>query len=380
MLVLAVLLWCLPPAASAEAHDLVRVLVFQDAEQVRFTEDSGLTVEFSPGQRRVIAGPVTVIRAAPGFRVNGEPVQAGSLTVRGRRSDLTVSDRTNTLLVGGAVRVVGNGRTVQVINDIDLEEYVKGVVPSEMNAGWNAEALKAQAVATRTYAVHQRMMNGAREYDLVASTQDQVYRGRLGVDPRVQEAVGATRGLVLTYRNAPIFAAFSSTAAGPTEDASNVWAKDLPYLKGVDCPFDANSPHYEWRVIVNLGDLQQTLRRQGIALGDITAASVYSRSLAGRATRLRFLHSEGELIIRGEELRRLVGYTVIPSTQFDLEFRGREMILAGRGAGHAVGLCQWGAKELAERGYSYRAILSYYFPGTELQDLRSANLTAPVLP
>jgi stage II sporulation protein D len=380
MVGLAVLLWFLPLAASAEALDRVRVLILQDAEHVRFTADLGVAMDFPTGQKRLFAGPVTVTRGEIGLRINGESVQSETVTVRGRGTDLAVSERTSVLVVGGEVRVVRNGKSLQLINEIDLEEYVKGVVPSEMNAGWGAEALKVQAVATRTYAIHQQMMNGAREYDLVASTQDQVYRGRFGVDPRVQEAVEATRGLVLTYRNAPIFAAFSSTAAGPTEDASNVWAKDLPYLKGVDCPFDANSPYYQWRVVVNLGDLQQTFRRQGIAVGDITAASVFTRSLAGRATRLRFLHSEGELIIRGEELRRLVGYTVIPSTQFDLEFRGREVVLAGRGAGHAVGLCQWGAKELAERGYSYRAILHYYFPGTELKDLRSANLASPSLP
>lgn len=365
---------------AAYAADRIRVLVFPDAQRVEVSADRGLVLELPKGEERVLGSPVSVTRGEAGIRLNGEWIRAETVTFRGRPADVTIRDQTGMFVLGGSVRVVHDGKALQVINDIDLEEYVQGVVPSEMSAGWHPEALKVQAVAARTYALHQRMMNSARDYDLVASTQDQVYRGRYGVDPRVQQAVEATRGLVLTHNNAPIFAAFSSTAAGPTEDASNVWAKDLPYLKGVDCPFDASSPYYQWRVALKLAELEQVLRRQGLAVGHIAAASVFTRSRAGRVTRLRILHSGGELILRGEELRRMVGYTVIPSTQFDLKLAGRELVLAGRGAGHAVGLCQWGAKELAERGYSFRAILRYYFPGTELQDLRVIDLASPAAP
>ena len=141
--------------------------------------------------------------------------------------------------ISGGVRIVLRGKGLSAINLVDLEEYVKGgrsirdAVPS-----WHPEMLKVQAVAARTYALYNKMLSGAREYDVMSTIQDQVYRGRAGVDSRVEHAVDHTRGLVVTHRNAPIYAAFSSTAAGPTEDAINVWAKDLPYLKGVECPFD----------------------------------------------------------------------------------------------------------------------------------------------
>ena len=91
-------------------------------------------------------------------------------------------------------------------------------------------------------------------------------------------------------------------------------------------------------------------------------------SRAGRVSKLRILHSKGELILRGEDLRKAIGYTVVPSTQFTIESIGQDIVLAGYGAGHAVGLCQWGAKELAELGYSFSSILRYYYPGTELQN------------
>jgi stage II sporulation protein D len=198
----------------------------------------------------------------------------------------------------------------------------------------------------------------------------------VGVDHRVQRAVDETRGLVVTYQNAPIYAAFSSTAAGPTEDSLNVWPKDLPYLKGVECPFDLGSPYYQWKASVKMDQVERQLREQGYAVGTIATMTPIAYSRAGRVTKLRILHSRGELLLRGEDLRKAVGYTVIPSTQFEIESVGLNVVFVGYGAGHAVGLCQWGAKELAELGYPFASILRYYYPGTEL---RNAALT-PLLP
>jgi stage II sporulation protein D len=259
-----------------------------------------------------------------------------------------------------------------------LEEYVKGVVPAEVNSAWHPEMLKVQAIAARTYALYQHMLSATRDYDVVASTQDQVYRGRQGIDERVIQAVESTRGLVVTHQGAPIYAAFSSTAAGITEDAMNVWSKDLPYLKGVECPFDLESPFYQWKASVKLDTLEKNLRQQGFAVGTISAITPLAYSRAGRVATIRIVHSSGELTLRGEDLRKTVGYTVVPSTQFTIESVGQDVVFSGYGAGHAVGLCQWGAKELAELGYSFSSILRYYYPGTEIQD---ASLTqAPPVP
>jgi stage II sporulation protein D len=214
---------------------------------------------------------------------------------------------------------------------------------------------------------------------VAASIQDQVYRGRHGIDARVEQAVESTRGQVVTYEGAPIYAAFSSTAAGLTEDAVVVWSKDLPYLKGVECPFDLGSPYYQWKASFKIETLEKNLRQLGFPVGTIATLTPLSYSRAGRVATLRILHSKGELIIRGEDLRKAVGYTVIPSTQFTIDSIGEEVMLSGYGAGHAVGLCQWGAKELAELGHSYSSILRYYYPGTELRDA-SLTRTPPIPP
>lgn len=383
----------------AHAANRIRVLLFENVEKVMVAGDRGVALELQGGRERLLASTVTVERGDQGIRLNGNSLPSEVLSFRGRGQDLRVSfhrsriDSQNSfppghrpapemseapfshsITIGGSLYVKRRGPGLIGINEVDLEEYVKGVVPAEMNGGWHLEALKAQAVAARTYAVYQRMMNDGRDYDVVATDQDQVYQGRQGIDQRVREAVEATRGLVLTYEDEPILAAFSSTAAGPTEDAMNVWSKDLPYLKGVECPFDRNSPHYEWKAAFTFEDLEASLRSQGLQVGTIANLTPYAYSRAGRVTKIRVLHSQGELTLRGEELRRLLGYQTIRSTQFEIKSVGREVVLSGRGAGHGVGLCQWGAKELAELGYPFHTILLYYFPGTKLQPLHQARL------
>jgi stage II sporulation protein D len=387
-------------AAAASAAESIRVLLDQRVKNVTVQGDRGLIVTFGNGERRSATRPVTVSVAAGMLVVNGARFHAPIAVFRARGGDLSVVIKTHmrasssddsraaarkvplpmepaqSFRIGGSLQIMARDGAMFVINEIDMEEYVKGVVPSEMSAGWHPEALKVQAVATRTYALYQRVANAGREFDVVATTQDQVYRGRQGVDERVQQAVEATRGIVITYQDAPILAAFSSTAAGPTEDAMNVWSKDLPYLKGVECPFDENSPYYQWRVEVPVLSLEQSLRKQGIPVGTIATVTPFLYSRAGRVDKIRILHSDGEVILRGQDFRKAVGYSIIPSTQFDIEALGRMIVFAGRGSGHAVGLCQWGAKELADQGYSYDAILRYYFPGTALQQTALLHLSS----
>ena len=385
-------------ADTASAAESIRVLLDQQVKKVMVQGDRGLIVAFANGERRSAIRPVTVSVVAGRLVMNGTAVHSPVAVFHARQGDLSVVITARmgpasaqgsggpgknvpmsiapspSLRIGGTLQIMVRDGAMLLINDIDMEEYVKGVVPSEMSAGWHSEALKVQAVATRTYALYQRLANAGREFDVVASTQDQVYRGRQGVDERVQQAVEATRGIVITYQDVPILAAFSSTAAGPTEDAMNVWSKDLPYLKGVECPFDENSPYYQWRVELPVLSLEQSLRKQGIPVGTIAMVTPFLYSRAGRVDKIRILHSDGEVILRGQDFRKAVGYSVIPSTQFEIEALGRVVVFAGRGSGHAVGLCQWGAKELADQGYPYDAILRYYFPGTVLQPAASLRL------
>ncbi len=373
------------PVAMAES---IRVLLAQEAQFLDVRAEGALTLVTETGETKTLHAPIHLTARADGLHVDGRRILGGHVLIRSLRNNLTLvvgkeggASAGTPLPISGNVRVSRKGHALAVVNQVDLEEYVKGVVPSEVSSAWHPEMLKVQAVAARTYALYNKMLSAARDYDVVATIQDQVYRGRTGVDRRVEDAVESTRGIVVTHQQAPIYAAFSSTAAGPTEDAVNVWAnKDLPYLKGVECPFDLESPYYQWKASVKIEQLEHNLRHQGFSVGTIATITPIAYSRAGRVARLRILHSGGETILRGEDLRKAAGYTVIPSTQFEVESIGADVVFAGYGAGHAVGLCQWGAKELAELGYSYNSILQYYYPGTELHNAALSQLMMPVIP
>jgi len=350
----------------ANADQTIRVAIVQNAESVALSAPSGLIVK-APNDNVVANGRITVAAGASGLVVDGQRLRSDRIEIRGRNGDITV----NNLTVAGRVTIKRQNGKLIAINEVALEDYVKGVVPSEMNPSWSFEALKAQAMAARTYALYKIRQNGKKDFDVVASTKDQVYKGRAGADGPAGRATDETRGQVLVFQDEPILAAFFSTAAGPTEDALNVWSVDLPYLKGVECPFDMNSPYFQWRTDVWLPLLEQRLREEGFPVGVIAGLSPAAYTKAGRVSHVRILHSDGELSVKGEDLRRVLGYTVLASTQFDFEVVGFQVQFTGRGAGHGVGLCQWGAKELAEKGYSAEAIVRYYYPGTEIRDISS---------
>jgi len=395
VLLIGVALGCVALGIGSEAlaAESIRVMLASDVHRLEVRADGGLLVNGTNDKGQPVRSSLRIELRGSGLFVNGTRVAGEHLSIRAREQDLKLwllgknggtngslqaTDEKSAMRIGGALQLIRRGKGLLVINHVDLEEYVKGVVPAEVNSAWHPEMLKVQAVAARTYALYQHRLSASRDYDMAATIQDQVYRGRQGVDDRVELAVESTRGLVVTHQGAPIYAAFSSTAAGITEDAMVVWSKDLPYLKGVECPFDLESPYYQWKASFTIDTLERNLRHQGFLLGSIATLTPITYSRAGRVATLRILHSKGELILRGEDLRKAVGYTVVPSTQFSIDSIGREIILSGYGAGHAVGLCQWGAKELAELGYSFSTILRYYYPGTELQ--QAALTAAPPVP
>ena len=287
--------------SGVEAGESIRVLLSADVPRLDIRADSPLWVVDAKGRSQALRAPVQVAAAGTGFLQNGVRMQTEQLTLHGGERGLTLTfprpprkpdgtamssgDSGTEISVSGVVHLVRRGKGFLVINRVDLEEYVKGVVPAEVSSTWHPEMLKAQAVAARTYALYQQMLSAAREFDVAATVQDQVYRGKQGIDAEILRAVEETRGLVVTYQNAPIYAAFSSTAAGLTEDAMNVWAKEYPYLKGVECPFDLASPYYQWKSSFKIDTLEQNLRQQGFSVGTIATITPLSFSRGGQIGR-----------------------------------------------------------------------------------------------
>ncbi|MDR4494954.1 MAG: SpoIID/LytB domain-containing protein [Nitrospirales bacterium] len=371
-------------ASSQAAESQVRVGLVEGVVSLTVSSADALSLRLPSGKSYRASGSVFIRRNANGWTLNDREVSDPQVRIvgqgeiiqlrAGKRADGSGEERTWQVLGPIELAAVGNGMTV--ISLVPLEEYVGGVVSGEVSPNWPLESLKAQAVAARTYVMYKKMENQQQLFDVLASVQDQVYHGHSVRPESIQQAIQSTLGQVLTYDNRPIFAAYSSTAAGPTEDALYVWALDLPYLKGVACPFDEQAPRYEWQTAFTFDDLERQLRKEGYDVGTVATLTPYTLTPSGRVDRVRILHSKGEVILRGQDLRRVIGYSKIFSTQFTIQKLGAEVVIVGRGAGHAVGLCQWGMREMANLGYDYQSILRHYYPGTTLLPLTRVLLTS----
>lgn len=272
----------------------------------------------------------------------------------------------NSMKLSGRIEVINENYGLLVINDLNLEEYLVGVVSKEMNPSWSLEALKAQAVAARTYAVRKILSSRKKFYDLETTIKDQVYKGVVRGNERVRNAVFKTKGEILTYKGQIAEIYFHSTCGGKTASALEVWAKNIPYLKSVKCEYDSESPFYFWKFSIAPAKLRKELIFEGRDPGVIKKITLKGRTKSGRVRKIEIKGSKRKISISGEDLRRILGYSNLKSTLFKIRFLNGKIEFMGSGAGHGVGMCQWGAKGMAEKGYSYREILRHYYPGTKI--------------
>ncbi len=370
------------------AEHAIRVGLTDSARVLSIRSSSPFFLKLPSGKHFKISDGVTVKRQGEALLLNNRTIPASVVFVEGGDGIYHVQVVASAVNSGaqnvkkewsvrGALEIQNAPSGLAVFNQIGLETYVAGVVSGEVSPKWPLEALKAQAVAARTYVLYKQVENQQEPFDVFASVLDQVYHGHAARSESVLRAVAETKGHVVTYDRRPIYAAYSSTAAGPTEDALYVWALNLPYLKSVNCPFDEQAPRYDWRTSFTVEFLEQQLRKEGFAVGTVATLTPYTFTPSGRVDRVRLLHSQGEIILRGQDLRRIVGYSKIFSTNFSIESMGAEVVVVGHGAGHAVGMCQWGMREMAELGYDYQSILRHYYPGTTLLPISRVILTPP---
>lgn len=351
------------PVRVALAEGLPHVdLGVADSVQVRDAV-SGRTLFAVPGPRMLRVQP-----AGPGLDViGGRRVDTAGLRLEARRGPLRLGTRD----YGGAVEVWRQGEGLLVLNELPLEEYVAGTVRAEAPERWPAEALRALAVAARTYAAFQQLRSVGRAYHLVAGSQDQQFAGLAPEDSPARAAARATAGQVLTWQGRLFPTFYHSDSGGFTEAPRDVFAgDDVPPLPGVRDEFSLDSPNYSWAVAIPLAVVGERLRRGGLDVGQVRRLAVLERSASFRVARLGVEHSRGTTVLRGADFRRLMGYDAVRSTLFVPVAHDGVVRFEGRGWGHGVGLAQFGAKGMAERGYRYPQILDHYYPGTTLTTLR----------
>jgi stage II sporulation protein D len=285
------------------------------------------------------------------------------------------------LRVPGAVEVRRVPEGVRVVGEIPLESYVAGTVGKEVYADWELETLKAQAVVARTYALYRAQRRAEQGFDLEGGTHGQVYGGLDAAHPAALKAARATRGQRLTWRDEPILAVYHSASGGRTASAEEVWGEAVAYLVSHPVENEEDSPDTYWRARVSGPTLSRALEPLGIRVGPVRALRVLERSRSGRVLRLSVRGARGTGELNARALRSALGETVIRSTMFQIRADGKDFVLVGSGYGHGVGMSQWGAEAMAERGARYPEILAAFYPGTQLTGPQRAGpqLTGPRL-
>ena len=410
----------------------------------------------------------------------------GRLANLGDETAIKVSGN-NALIMGHSfmlpVRITGegflkfNGKTYRgaflitqrggLLNVLDVEQYLCGVLPAEVGASWPDEALRAQAISARTYVLKQSMNRADKGYDVVDTDSDQLYKGAGVETAKTNNAVSSTAGEILTYGKELAHTYFHSDSGGHTADISDVWGSKIPYLTGVPEVVSYKSPVSTWNARISASKIQNAIRKiTGSDIGNITEIQVSEVDDGGRAVTMTFIGSKGSKTIKASQFRTTIDPRTLKSTMFtpsggafnvnndltpsglvsqksrqntssssssgltfeeeqgiaqmtaegvftstelvdmltnpdkkknyyqiglgrstrtkapaqtaqtakprskygySIEKSGSDFVFYGRGWGHGVGLCQWGAMAMAEQGYTAEKILTHYYPGTSVR-------------
>lgn len=356
-LLFALLLLLLAPLVAAQVQ--VRVLL---------AETETFTLELLEGHRGTVDGslrfstalPLSWPLAASGDTVLVDGVAAGESLAFETDSGLVSWDGES---YRGALLFIARDSRLLVINRLDVEDYLRGVVPAEMQASWPAEALRAQAIAARSYVLNS--LSPVADYDICASTDCQVYRGISLEHPDSDRAIADTRGLVLTYAGGFARTYYHSDSGGVLASSSEVWGENLPYLQA-RADVAADTPHREWHQHIAPAELAQQLRLLGHDVGTPRSLEVTSQTSSGRVWELKVSGTHAAVSLSGSEATRLLRGVGLKSTR--LVMTG-PLSARGDGWGHGVGMSQYGARSLALAGYAFDDILAFYYPDTQLSRL-----------
>jgi stage II sporulation protein D len=232
---------------------------------------------------------------------------------------------------------------------------------------WPLEALIAQAIAARTYTIYKMEETAGKSWDVVATTGDQVYGGKAREVESTNRAVTVSKGVTLSFEGKPARTYYHSTSGVRTESSKIVFDETpLPYLMGVGCIYGNESPHRFWKEEILFSEIEEQLRKKGITTGKLIKLTPKSFTTSGRINELNLHTLSDKRVIKATLFRKIMGTTRVKSTWFRTRSTLDRVVLSGRGFGHGVGLCQWGAKGMAERGMAYKQILLHYYPGTTL--------------
>ena len=266
----------------------------------------------------------------------------------------------------GEIIIISDYVSLKVINKLNIESYLQGVLPKEINYKWPMSTLKAQAVAARTFVYKKIQENHKDIFHLDSSYLSQVYGGVNAERNRTNRAIKKTKNIVLTYNNKIIYSFYHSSSGGYTASSSEVWknGSNLNYLKAKNDPFSRNTPYDKWSFKISKDRFERILnlkRIENIKLSYTKSKRVKYIEIKARKKKIK---------MTGNDLRLKVGSRKVKSTMFRLKSRNGYFIFSGKGWGHGVGMSQWGAYYMGKNGYSYKQILKFYYNNIKLSEVK----------
>ncbi len=364
----------------ADNDPLIRVAVAKDIDSVTIKVNGAYEIS-NPATHQIFEkdlsfGP-TVIRQGPqGLKLGDRQLVVNWIRFYSNR-DVAVIVGTKERRYRGAVDVLlmPNAKLL-VINQLEVENYIKGVLLHEVSNRWPLEALKVQAVAARSYAFVQITANVKKDFDVTNDIYSQVYGGRTSERYRTNLAVDQTKGEILTFGGKVLPAYFHATCGGHTENAVELWPKQaLGPLSGVHCTYCRQSPHYFWKRNVRLKEIQEKLNAKGYPIGLIDDIAIAKRNESDRILTLVITDKNAKQItISGKDFREILGPNLIRSNNYYIVMQGYYCDFFGKGWGHGVGMCQWGAQGMSALGLTYDKILQFYYPGAVLTVVKDQSL------
>lgn len=353
------LLW-LMAIAPAQASVLLRIAIENQVSQIKVGSSTRAIVRDTSGRTLgELPGMTAYMANSSGSGVALQNWQANQIYIQPTGDGYVfIGDR----WYRGAINLVRTDGGLTAVNNVNLEHYLYSVIGAEMSPNWPLEALKAQAVAARSYALYQRERGSNPTYDLGDTQGWQVYKGLESEATSTYAAVDATAGQVMVHNGKIIEAFFHSSSGGHTENVEEVWTEARPYLRGVP-DYDRGAPVYEWSTSVSVSQLSNLIS----GVGNIVSMQPEKTTKTGRIITMKVIGDSGQRAIDGEQIQRLLG---LKSTRFSIQKANGVFQVYGKGFGHGVGMSQWGAHNLALSGANYQQMLYHYYQNASLAKLQ----------
>jgi len=321
---------------AADKSPLLRVGIFLNQNEINISGDGLFKIYNLESKGLVSEENNKIIKMSPhnkGIEIIGKGVYTGPINIiPAGNTKIIVIINGQKYRYRGNIEVVfdKNNKKLNIINIIGIEEYLYGVLKKEISPQWPAEALKAQAVAARTFAIFNMNKYIDQGYNICATTNSQAYGGINHEDPLTNRAVDETRGIIMVYKNDPINAVYHSDSGGYTEDSENVWSSFVPYLRSVKSDFEelVSPPNHAWAYSITKEELTGKLKKQGYEIDQVISIELVKKNQAGRVNDLTFISKNNKIInMKANDFRKLIGSDLVRSTLFNVKIMGEELII-----------------------------------------------------